>query len=298
MRNDPHGRFIAVRERFPSLDREGIAVEFFAAYVNEFRQPHAVDVVLLTYVARGEAQHAMGGTLVPVRAGSLGITHYGQEHDLLTGPAGIEVYNVYLDLTRHALPPLPMEFQGLLPEILPLHPTFQNLLNRRVHLQFDRPAEITPLLARMARETASRELGAGEVLRSCFRILLVECCRQYRQSGRTAETSGPAVAWLERLRRHIDFHYREPLTLADLAAVAGVNPSYLSRAFKRYTGKGLVRYLGERRLQAALLQLRASDAKVAGVALDCGFTDLAWFNRRFREQMGCTPTQYRQRTRG
>lgn len=277
------------------LRQEGIAVEYFPQYVNRHYQPHSLDVVLLTYFVRGSGRHVMGEEVFQERGGSLGITHYGQEHDVVTDADGMEIYNLYLDLNRQPLPSLSAEFRDLLPNILPLHPTFQNLLNRRVRLVFDEPERITELFARMHRETNTNEPGAAEVLRSCFRILLIECCRQAQRSGVQpgVDDTAPQIAWLERLRRHIDVHFVETLMLEDLARVAGVNPTYLSRAFRRYTGKTLFGYITDRRLQAAMVRLRGTSEKIMRIALETGFADLAHFNRTFKRQVGVSPREYR-----
>ena len=239
----------------------------------------------------------MGDHIFREAGGSLAVTHYGQIHDIVTDAAGMDIYNLYLDLTRHALPSLPPEFRDLLPNLLPLHPTFQNLLNRRVRLVFDNPAPITTLFACMHHETMVRAPGAGDVLRASFRILLIECCRQALRSGVQPgiDDRAPAVAWLERLRRHIDAHFTEKLTLTGLAHIARVNPSYLSRAFHRFTGKTLMGYLTERRLQAALVLLGSTDAKVLSIALESGFRDLAHFNRTFKRALGQPPSAMRHR---
>jgi AraC-like DNA-binding protein len=282
-------------QRCPTLAGDGIAVEYFPRYVNRTYHPHAIPVVLLSYIVRGRGRHMMGDHVYEENGSSLAVTHYGQQHDIVTDAAGMDIYNLYLDLTRHALPSLPTEFRDLLPNILPLHPTFQNLLNRRVRLVFDDPAPVTALFERMHQESISRQAGSGEVLRACFRILLVECCRQAQRSGVQPgiDDRAPSVAWLERLRRHIDAHFSEPLPLTRLAQVAGVHPSYLSRAFHRYTGKTLIGYLTERRLQAALVLLRSTDDKVLSIALDCGFRDLAHFNRTFKRALAQPPTAFR-----
>jgi len=52
-------------------------------------------------------------------------------------------------------------------------------------------------------------------------------------------------------------------------------------------------YLNMRRIQAAMIQLRSTRDKVVHVALECGFNDLAYFNRRFRAVTSMTPTEYR-----
>jgi AraC-like DNA-binding protein len=97
------------------------------------------------------------------------------------------------------------------------------------------------------------------------------------------------------LRDFLDQHYAEPHTLESLARRSRLSRTYLCRAFKSYTGKRLFDYLIERRIQAAMMRLRGAGDKVLAVALDCGFNDLSYFNRKFKQLVGVTPSQYRGR---
>ena len=293
-RNKP----LPLMSRFPSLRSIGLAVQYFPGYRNTRFNPHSLDVVLLTFIARGRGRHVMGDQVFDETGGSLAITHYGQKHVILTdGEAGMDVYNVYLDLRNHSLPSLPPAFRHVLPDILPLHPGFQNLLNRQVRIQLDDPARIEGLLRMMATEQRDQAPGWDDAVRSCFRVLLIDCCRRAMARG-GLERSGEAkphtaLASLERVRRHLDAQYQEPQKLSALARMARLSPSHLSREFHRYTGKRLIDYLVERRLQAAMIELRGTSDKIIAIALRCGFNDLAYFNRRFRRATGLTPGEYR-----
>ena len=92
---------------------------------------------------------------------------------------------------------------------------------------------------------------------------------------------------------YINNHYREELSLEDVAQFAGFSRYYFSRSFKRQTGYSFKDYLCQKRLQVAMDLLIRSDLSMRGVAVESGFGSVATFNRVFREKKGCTPTQYR-----
>jgi AraC-like DNA-binding protein len=274
----------------------GIAVQHFPRYVNKTYAPHGLAMVLLTYIVSGSGRHIMGDHVFQETGGSIAVTHYRQEHEIITDDTGMEIYNIYLDLSRHGLPQLPSEFHGVLPEILPLDPAFHNQVNRRVRIKFDNPDPVTALVVRMYNELLFPEAGAEEVVRSMFRVLLIECCRQARKSSLEplSQTAGPPIPWLEELRRKLDSEHRSQVSVEDLASDFGRTTSHLCRAFKKYTGKTVMDYVMERRVQSAMLQLRGTTDKIAGVALDSGFNDLSHFNRTFKRMLGCSPREYRQ----
>ena len=106
--------------RHDSLRTLGLAVECFPRYVNRTVNLHSLDAVLLSFILRGRGYHQIDDETFTESGASLAVTHYGQKHDIVTGPQGMDVINVYLDLERHSLPVLPGELQEVLPLLLPL----------------------------------------------------------------------------------------------------------------------------------------------------------------------------------
>ena len=92
---------------------------------------------------------------------------------------------------------------------------------------------------------------------------------------------------------YINSHYREDLSLDDVAEFAGFSRYYFSRSFKLQTGYSFREYLCQKRLQVAMDMLINSNTPMQEVAIASGFGSVATFNRVFREKKGCTPTQYR-----
>ena len=92
---------------------------------------------------------------------------------------------------------------------------------------------------------------------------------------------------------YINNHYREELSLEDVAKFAGFSRYYFSRSFKRQTVYSFKDYLCQKRLQVAMDLLIRTNRSMRDVAIESGFGSVATFNRVFREKKGCTPTQYR-----
>ena len=80
-----------------------------------------------------------------------------------------------------------------------------------------------------------------------------------------------------------------------LARRASLSVAAFSRFFKLRTGKTLPQYVNELRIGRACRLLADERLKVTQVALECGFTNLANFNRRFRDITRLTPREYRRK---
>lgn len=92
---------------------------------------------------------------------------------------------------------------------------------------------------------------------------------------------------------YIDLHYSDELTLEVLAEYIGFSKYHFSRLFKQYTGYTFCDYLTYRRIKIAEELLAKQDSSITEVALQAGFTSITTFNRIFKQQNNCTPSEYR-----
>lgn len=86
--------------------------------------------------------------------------------------------------------------------------------------------------------------------------------------------------------------YRESISLDDLAEVVHASTYYISRLFKRETGKNISEFILEVRLQEAINLMKNSDYKLYEIAERVGIPDPQYFSKVFKKQFGCSPKQY------
>ncbi|MBV6644992.1 MAG: helix-turn-helix domain-containing protein [Cyclobacteriaceae bacterium] len=92
---------------------------------------------------------------------------------------------------------------------------------------------------------------------------------------------------------HISENYRDPFKLETLASKIGLTKNSLCRFFKQTTGKTLTQFVLEYRITLAKEELRNSRHNINEIMYRTGFTDPSFFNAKFREISGITPSQYR-----
>lgn len=122
--------------------------------------------------------------------------------------------------------------------------------------------------------------------------LLVERSLEYT---RFSENLGGVV---ETVRAYLDAHFAEDIQRADLAGIVYISPDYLSRLFRRETGRSLMQYLNDKRIEAAQQLLAKSSLPINAVALQVGYSSFAYFSKMFRETTGLTPMAYRKQYAG
>ena len=98
---------------------------------------------------------------------------------------------------------------------------------------------------------------------------------------------------MQRVIAYINAHLTEPIGRDEVASVAHLSVGAFSRFFKLRTGMSLPEYLNELRVGRACHLLADERLKVTNLAMECGFPNLANFNRRFRKITGLSPREYR-----
>ena len=102
---------------------------------------------------------------------------------------------------------------------------------------------------------------------------------------------------VEQSKEYIQTHYANPnLNGAMLAEHFGVNYTYMSSAFKKHTGEGMLNYINNVRVKKAAELLRTTDRTVKQIAEDTGYTSERTFSRAFVNIMGVTPGAYKKNT--
>jgi AraC family transcriptional regulator len=104
----------------------------------------------------------------------------------------------------------------------------------------------------------------------------------------------PLQKWrLKRVTDHVDGHLSRRITLADMAAAAGLTRMHFAAQFRAATGKRPHDFLLQRRIDRAQELLRDPKLALADVALSVGFQTQAHFTTVFKRFAGETPNRWR-----
>ncbi len=98
---------------------------------------------------------------------------------------------------------------------------------------------------------------------------------------------------LRQVTDYINNHLEHDLKLADLAALVGMSACYFATQFKQATGISPHQFVVQRRLGRSQQLLKHTEAAIADIAIQCGFSSQSHLTRLFRKQFGTTPRAYR-----
>lgn len=100
----------------------------------------------------------------------------------------------------------------------------------------------------------------------------------------------------DRIKTMIGFiqeHYTEDIRIVHIADSAAISESECLRCFQKLIGTTPNRYLKEYRLSRAEELLSTTELKITEIGERCGFQEMSYFAKAFREQYGVTPSVYR-----
>lgn len=133
------------------------------------------------------------------------------------------------------------------------------------------------------REALSREV-----------FLLADNCPAARKSP-----SEKALRDSERMKVMLQFiqeNYGGELSTAKIARSAAISDSECLRCFRAIVGTTPIQYVKQLRIQKAAELLLSTDRKISDIGAECGFQEMSYFAKTFRELKGCTPGAFRRST--
>ncbi len=93
--------------------------------------------------------------------------------------------------------------------------------------------------------------------------------------------------------QHIQTNFGGPLRVRELAAHAGLSVYQFEQRVRKIFQLTAGQLIQKVRMENAVRQLRETDAAIAAIALDCGYSDQSAFTRQFRQAVGLSPGEYR-----
>ncbi len=114
----------------------------------------------------------------------------------------------------------------------------------------------------------------------------------YQLSGAHVERSN--YHWI--VRAFLDYanaFYNKEITVSDIANLYGINKKYAGRIFKKHMGMSFSEYLNTRRIKQAKTLLKSTNTSITDISLECGYNNISYFNKIFKNATGRTPNEYR-----
>ena len=145
----------------------------------------------------------------------------------------------------------------------------------------------------MLQEARSGQDGYYQVCQRMLEIILLRILRRRGLSLASEAVGMDDNRECGMVRRYIDEHFKESITLDQLAELAHINKYYLVHAFRKAYGTSPINYLISRRIQESRFLLTNSNHSLSQIARILGFSSLSYFSQSFHRTEGVSPMEYR-----
>jgi AraC-like DNA-binding protein len=241
----------------------------------------------LFFVA-GEASISCSSVPIGVQAGDLIVVNSNELHNGVGLSDNLLYYAVIADLSLlfgQTADAVQTRF---------ITPIIQNRLLFRNKIENDE--EIRSCMRSLIHEIEERRFGYELSIKSYLYRLLALLLRHHVATELTPQDYQNRLLNLERFApvfRHIETHFDQELSVAQLAQLTRLSRFHFSRLFKELTGRTITEYINMTRIDKAEHLLRSTSLTVSEIAAAAGFRDIYYFSRTFKKYKNAPPSALR-----
>ena len=136
--------------------------------------------------------------------------------------------------------------------------------------------------------------GCEQLLQSRLESFFIGLIRKHERVDTKREHEN-AKFDAEEILQYVNANYLERITIDELAFLFRTNRSTLCKEFKKATGKTLIEYVNDKKLEKAKQLLIENEKSVTQISEDLNFDSLPYFCKFFRNREGVTPKEYREK---
>ena len=247
-------------------------------------RPHAHEFLELVYVCAGHADQTIDGDKQSISAGDCFLIDMGMTHGFSNVSEDFSVINcLFVPSFLSAVTEDDAVFKELVAGAFTS--VAYDLVPSYLFVNSGNAVGVGAIFAQMLDEYTHKRTAYLEVLQSLLKVVLITLFRSY------GEISVPQIIGdvIEMVKSSSD----KKISLEELSEALFFSPAYISRTFKKHTGKNLTDFIRETRMQAICNALTNSDDSVDKIMSDHGYGDKKSFYEQFNRLYGCTPAQFR-----
>ena len=257
--------------------------------------PHIHEFIEILYCTMGEYRVTLNGKAYRLAAGDLIVVNSREIHEAyaVMVPAKYTVIKFSPELLS-STPKSVFEYKYMLPF------TLENTgLNKLFTHEMTKDSCIGEATENMLNEYTRKQYGYEMAIRGELCRLFLWILRKWESDGANLNSGGDlpesTMLKLKEVFEYIDNNFNDDITLEAAAEVCGFSVSHFSRVFKKTVGENFSDYLNSRRILEAQRLVATTDMNITEIAMECGFSSVSYFIKRFRDKTGVSPKKYRGR---
>ncbi|MCL2369629.1 MAG: AraC family transcriptional regulator [Firmicutes bacterium] len=252
--------------------------------------PHSHAELEFLYIVQGEAEINVGNVKHHAKAGDIFVFNSNEIHSCL---------KTYPSYKTYCLQFLPSFLQSKIVDICEYNyilPMTEKRSEFATH--YSSNPELIELFNRCEQEYRNKSKGYHIALKGYIYAMLAHLYRlNTHLLNDTIVQNDPNYKRVNSVLNHIAQNYGNDIDFRKIISDMYLHYSYFSRIFKSQTGKSMRQYLNEYRITIALGLFTNTDKNITEIATTCGFDDLNYFSRSFKQIIGLSPAKVKKAMR-
>lgn len=168
----------------------------------------------------------------------------------------------------------------------------KNESKQYIHFKTSENDKVSNFMIQILMEYYDKKNGMETAIRAYIMLLFNELLRQYKKHLSSELVYKIDSTISTEILNYINSHYKE-ITLKAMADHFSYNPDYIGKLVKKIIGKTLTELIIEKKINQAQYLLQNTKMSVTDVVTEIGYSNVSYFYRQFKEQVGETPDEYR-----
>ncbi|MDO4820178.1 MAG: AraC family transcriptional regulator [Prevotella sp.] len=243
----------------------------------------------LSYVVKGRGERIIGGETTNFEEGDFVLVAPNMDHGWFFNPSFTDEEGNIESITLMWTTELMIQLSAIFPDWKDVVVRFQS---QKQSLQFD-SSQNEKLIKALYALVREKDGNPGSRLMEVIVMVANSLHSNAERIGNVQLTQ--AESRLQEITVYTCCNYARQITVDEIAKHVGMNRSAFCTFFRKQTGKTYINFLNEYRLKVAHHLLTNTNNSISAVCWQCGFNDLAYFDKLFKKAFNTAPSDIKRR---
>lgn len=254
---------------------------------------HKHNYIEMVYVVKGQITHIINGSeRVPMSEGDILFLNQYASHEILPAKETDISVNFIILPEFFRYPNSLIDRENILMHFITSSLSGSHASSSYIHIETKGIIPVENLIENMIWTLVDKTAASHTILQITMELLFLNLSRYADLINRNS----PDLIDLNLLfsvLKYIENNYRDG-SMQSISSAVGYPDYYISRLLKKSTGMNFKELLQKRKLQQAIYLLEHTTLSVEAIMNRIGYENSSYFYRKFREQLGCSPNEYRE----
>ena len=256
---------------------------------------HKHDYLEMMFVYSGKIKQEIEGKKIVIEKGEILLLDMNVEHSIEMASENDIAINILIKKEFfNWMFMSQMQYNDLISNFIVQALYGKDEFKQYIHFKTSQNDKIRSFMIQILLESYDKKCGMKTAIRAYIMLLFNELLREYQNHLSSEIVYKINTTISTEILNYISAHYKD-ITLKDMADHFSYNPDYIGKLVKKTIGKTLTQLIKEKKIEQAKYLLQNTKMSVVDVITDIGYSNVSYFYRQFKEQVGITPDEYRKK---